>query len=422
MHRRQFLQSTVAAGALAATARAAERVAANDKVTVGMIGVRGRGRGLTDNFASLPDVDIAYLCDVDERVFGPALKSVEDSGGKKPKLVSDLRRLLDDKSIDAVVVATPDHWHAPATILACDAGKDVYVEKPCSHNFREGALMVEAARRGRRVVQHGTQGRSVPLLAKAIEYIRSGELGEVLSAKAWNIQARDDIGHKEDSPTPKEVDFDIWTGPAVKMPFNENRFHYTWHWNWNYGTGDIGNDGVHQLDAARWALGVDTPKRVSGSARRLYFDNDQQTPDTMTLVYDFGDKEILFEMRDWNPYGALGQQNAVGVYGDGGWAMLLKAGYQIFDRKGKLVTEEHDTQRAEHQRNFVDCIKSREAPNAEIAIGHASSMLAHLGNIVARTGRQLEFDAAAGKIAGDEQANAFMSREYRQHWSTPSGV
>lgn len=424
MNRRTFLMQAAAGASFAGRA-----VSANDKVNVAMIGVRGQGRHLTGKFAQQADVNMLYLCDVDENVYGNAAKVVEEKTGKRPPYVSDLRRVLDDKNVDAVVIATPDHWHSPGTILACDAGKDVYVEKPASHNLREGRLMVEAARRNKRIVQLGTQSRSRPSTIRAIEMIREGKIGKPLMAKAWDVQLRDNIGHKEDSPVPKGLDYDTWVGPAVHMPFNQNRFHYTWHWNWNFGTGDIGNDGVHQMDMARWALGVDRPKVISGMGRKVFFDDDQQTPDTMNITYDFGDRVLIFEMRIWNPYGMEGQENGVSVYGTSGMMHIgrwnREWGFKMYDEKGKLVLDqaknETDMDDA-HPRNFLDCVKSRKAPNAEIEIGHTSSSLCHLGNIVAKTNRTVRFEAANESIAGDAEANKLLRREYRKHWSVPKGV
>ena len=249
----------------AAAVLARRRVAAADKINVGMIGLGGRGRSLTTGFGRLGTANIAHLCEVDQSNMERALQIVKDLGQPVPRQTNDMRRVLEDKSVDAVIVATPDHWHAPAAILACDAGKDVYVEKPCSHNIREGRLIVDAARRNNRMVQHGTQTRSRPSALRAIEYVRSGKLGKVLMAKAWNVQLRRNIGRKPDGPVPAGVDYETWLGPAPWIPFNENRFHYNWHWPWHFGTGDIGNDGVHQLDVARWALGVNYPERVTGS-------------------------------------------------------------------------------------------------------------------------------------------------------------
>jgi predicted dehydrogenase len=404
------------------------QAAPSDTVTVAMMGVRGRGRALAEQFAGLPDVRIACLCDVDERVFARAAKIVEEKKGAAPRMVADIRRVLDDKSIDAVVIATPDHWHGPGTILACDAGKDVYVEKPASHNLREGRLMVEAARRNRRIVQLGTQGRSRETSAQAAAIVQSGRLGKVLMAKAWNVQLRDDIGHKADSPVPAGVDYETWVGPAPALAFNENRFHYNWHWNWNYGTGDIGNDGVHQIDLARWVLGVEAPVKVSGMGKRLYFKDDQQTPDTMNLAYEYPNGKLLqFEMRIWNPYEMAGQSNGVALYGSDGMLEVgrwpKKWGVRVFDAKGKMVEELAEASGdGPHARNFIDCVKSRKAPAAEIGIGHVSSLHAHLGNIVARTGRAVAFDPQTETIAGDEEASRLLGRQYRKHWSVPRGA
>lgn len=424
MNRRIFLQTATAGAALGRPA-----VPANDKINVAVIGVRGRGRGLAATFAAQADVNLACLCDVDERVYPKAARQVEEVSGKRPPLVKDLRRVLDDASVDAVVIATPDHWHAPATILACDAGKDVYVEKPASHNLREGRLMVEAARRNNRIVQVGTQSRSRPSTRAAIDYVRSGKIGEVLMAKAWNVQLRDDIGHKVDSPAPPEVDYDAWIGAAPSLPFNENRFHYQWHWHWNFGTGDIGNDGVHQMDIARWALGAGSPSEISGMGRKLFFDDDQQTPDTMTITYNYPGKVLMFEMRIWNPCGMAGQHNGVAVYGARGSVHIGrwsgKWGYKVYDDKGELV---RDTSEAaadpddSHPRDFLDCVKSRQRPNADIEIGHISTSLCHLGNIVAKTGRTLAFDSETEHILDDPEASGLLKRRYRAHWSVPKGV
>jgi predicted dehydrogenase len=411
-----------------AAAAARRAYPASDKVNLVIMGVRGRGRNLTGVFSQLPDANISYFCEVDPRVIPRAAKILEDAGRPRPKVITDIRRALDDKSIDAVVIATPDHWHAPATILACDAGKDVYVEKPASHNLREGRLMIEAARRHQRIVQLGTQSRSRASTQRAIELIRSGKIGKVMAAKAWDVQLRDNIGHKPDSPVPEGVDYDTWTGVAAALPFNENRFHYNWHWNWNYGTGDAGNDGIHQIDMARWALDVGAPTEVSGWGGKMFFDDDQQTPDTINVTFRYpGSKMLMFEMRIWNPYGMDGQQNGVAVYGSDGMVHIGRWerawGYKVFDSKGKLVTKEEeakdDPHGDTHGRNFIDCVKSRQAPHAEIEIGHTSSIHSHLANILARTGRNFKFDARTEIIPGDAEANKLLRREYRKHWATP---
>ena len=424
MNRRSFLGAATAAGLAAGQTRP---VAASDKVNIGMIGVGGRGRGLLGTFSSLSDVNVAYLCDADQASLERAGRVLERAGKPVPQTTNDMRRLFDSKDVDAVVVATPDHWHAPATILACDAGKDVYVEKPASHNIREGRLMVDAARRNGRIVQVGTQSRSRPSSVKAIEIAQSGALGDVLMAKAWNVQLRDDIGHKPNSPVPKGIDYDTWLGPAPWIPFNENRFHYKWHWHWHFGTGDAGNDGAHQIDIARWALGVDYPATASGMGGKVFFNDDQQTPDTMNVTFRYGRKALIWEMRIWNPYGMDGQENGVAIYGTeasihiGRWDR--RWGYKLFDNKGKLVEHnDADDESDDHMRNFVECIRTRNLPNGDISIGHLSAIHCHLANIVSRTGRTLAFDEETETIIGDPHANLYVKRTYRTHWSTPRGA
>jgi predicted dehydrogenase len=349
-------------------------------------------------------------------------------GLPKAKEATDMRRLLEDKELNAVVVATPDHWHAPATILACDAGKDVYVEKPASHNIREGRLMIDAARRNSRIVQLGTQSRSRASTIRAIEYIRSGQIGKPLMAKAWNIQLRNNIGHKPDGPVPPGVDYETWLGPAPWIPFNENRFHYNWHWHWHFGTGDAGNDGAHQIDIARWALGSGYPTRASGMGRKVFFDDDQQTPDTMNVTFDYPDgKALIWEMRIWNPYGMNEIENGVGVYGTEGMVHIgrynRKWGWKAFDKDGKLVKHDDAGDGDEgHQKNFVECVRSRKLPNADIMEGHLSTLHCHLANIVARSGRNVTFDQGTETILNDQEANLYVSRSYRTHWGTPKPV
>ena len=421
-------RSFIGAGAASAVAvRSSGAAAPSDKVNIGVIGVGGRGRGLLRTFSRLPDVNVSHLCDADQASLERARQVLADEGKPPPQTTYDMRQLFDEQEVDAVIVATPDHWHAPATILACDAGKDVYVEKPASHNIREGRLMIDAARRNGRIVQVGTQSRSRPSSRRAIEIAQSGELGDILMAKAWNVQLRDNIGHKPNTPVPKGVDYDAWLGPAPWIPFNENRFHYKWHWHWHFGTGDAGNDGAHQLDIARWALGVDFPQTASGMGGKIFFYDDQQTPDTMNVTFQYGDKALIWEMRIWNPYGMEGQDNGVAVYGTdasiqiGRWDR--RWGYKLYDNKGKLV--EHNDANDEsddHMRNFIECVRTRELPAADISTGHLSAIHCHLANIVSRTGRTLAFDQETESIVGDPHANLYVKRAYRTHWSTPKGA
>lgn len=420
--RRYFLG---AAGTAAAAQRSA--VAASDVVRIGVIGLGGRGNALmSSELKRVPNARVTHLCDVDQARLEKAQASADKLGYGKVRGSEDLRRVLEDKEVDAVLIATPDHWHAPAAILACAAGKDVYVEKPVSHNLREGRLLVEAARKHQRVVQAGMQSRSRPSTIQAIEVAHSGKLGRVLMAKAWNAQQRDDIGTKTNSSIPAGVNFDTWVGPAEMVPFNENRFHYKWHWHWNFGTGDMGNDGAHQVDQARWALQTGLPTRISGSGAKYFFKDDQQTPDTMNLTFDYGDKGLVWEMRIWHDYGLEGLDNAIAVYGTEGFLHIgrwnRQWGYRVFDKAGKLVTEHQDNQPDFHMQNFVDCIASRKRPNCDIEIGHISSALCHLGNIVHRTGRNIAFNPTNESIPNDPEAAAMLKRKYRNHWATPKGV
>ena len=421
-------RSFIGAGAASALAVPSSGSATpSDRVRLGVIGVGGRGRGLLRSFSQLPDVDVSYICDADQASLERARQILAGEGKPTPKATYDMRHLFDDQQVDAVVVATPDHWHAPATILACDAGKDVYVEKPASHNIREGRLMLDAARRNARIVQVGTQARSRPSTRKGIEIAQSGTLGEVLMAKAWNVQLRKNIGHKPNSPVPEGVDYDAWLGPAPWIPFNENRFHYNWHWHWHFGTGDAGNDGAHQIDIARWALGVDLPSIASGMGAKIFFDDDQQTPDTMNVTFQYGRKALIWEMRIWNPYGMEGQDNGVAVYGTdasiqiGRWNR--RWGYKLYDNKGTLVEHnDADDESDDHMRNFIECVRTRELPAADISTGHISAIHCHLANIVSRTGRTLAFDQETETIVGDAHANLYVRRAYRTHWSTPKGA
>jgi len=397
-------------------------------VRIGVIGVGGRGTHLmAREVTRVPNARVTHVCDVDQARLERAQAAAAKAGYGTVRGSADMRRVLEDRNVDAVLIATPDHWHAPAAILACDAGKDVYVEKPVSHNYREGRLLIDAARRNKRIVQGGLQSRSRPNTAEAVKLCHSGRIGRTLMAKAWNSQQRADIGSKRDGPVPAGVDYDTWVGPAEMIPFNENRFHYKWHWHWAFGTGDMGNDGVHQLDIARWALGVELPSRISGSGAKYFFKDDQQTPDTMNISFDYsGGKGLLWEMRIWHDYGLEGIDNGVAVYGTDGFIHIgrweRKWGYRVFNKSGKVDQEVVGNDSDEHMKNFIDCVLSRNKPNCEIEIGHVSTALCHFGNIVHRTGRNIAFDAAKEMIPGDAEANGLLRRKYRNHWAAPKGA
>lgn len=432
--RRDFLtrSGTLASGMVwAGQPRTGRAVGANERIHLGMIGPGGHGSGLLKSFVAQDDVEVSYVCDPDANRMNQAARVVEQVSGRAPASVADLRRILDDKAVDAVVIATPDHWHAPATILACEAGKHVYVEKPCSHNIREGRLMVEAARRHRRVVQVGTQSRSAPYVVRAMQLLREGAIGDVLVAKAWNSQLRRNIGKATPADPPPHLDFDLWVGPAPMVPYRSNLLHGTWRWFRAFGAGDIGNDGVHDIDIARWGLGMDThPDTVAAIGGKYFFDDDQQFPDTQHVIFEYRmasgrKRQLVYEQRLWSPYVQEGYENGNAFYGTQGMLILGKQeGWQLYgprnerrdQMKGRLDS-------AVHHRDFLDCIKTGQRPQADIEIGHLSATLAHLGNIASRVGRVIHFDSGAERILGDEEANSMVHREYRKgHWAVPKGV
>jgi len=424
--RRRFLKRSCKAAFAAGAALAASPLAfpgapgSGERVRVAVIGIRGRGRNHASGFAAIAGAEVAAVCDVDSRLLPEVQAETAAAQKKKPDAVQDFRRLLDDKSIHAISIATPDHWHALATILGCVAGKDVYVEKPCSHNIREGRAMVDAARKLGRVVQHGTQSRSGETFLSAREFLRKGELGRILVAKVINSQLRDDIGRKSEEPVPPGVDYDLWLGPAPKRPFHPNRFHYNWHWHWDYGTGDLGNDSVHPIDYARWMLGVEDPIAVSASGTKLHFRDDQETPDTQHITWEFEGCHLVSELKIWCPYREHGMENGAVFYGENGYMTLSPQGWQVIWKDNKPGARGEPSSRQErHFQNFIDCVRSRAKPNADILEGHLSSRLCHLGNIAMRVGRRLRFDAKTESFIGDEEANRLLGRDPRPGFELP---
>ncbi len=425
INRRQFLGDSakttagMAAGMVGLTTAVVQTTPA-ERVGIGVIGVRGQGKFLASSMAAFPDVEIRALCDVDESQFPAATKSVIEHQSRTPRWERDFRTLLDDSDIDAVVIATPDHWHALMTILACQAGKDVYVEKTVSHNVREGELMVQAASKHGRVVQAGMQQRSGKHFQSAIEYIKSGKLGTVKLAKAWTVHRRKSIGTKSDIETPRGVDYNAWLGPSPLRSFNPNRFHYNWHWFWDYGAGELGNWGVHMLDIARWGLGVTYPERIAAFGGLLYMVDEQETPDTLMVHYSFpGNALIMWEHRLWSTRGIEGRSAACAFYGDCGTLVVDRGGWKVYDTTQPTTSDTSDLARA-HHRNFIDCIKTRSTPAADVEIGHVSSTLCHLGNIAYRVERDVAFDARTMEIVDDAQAGGLLSREYRRGWELPA--
>ncbi|MEW5975686.1 MAG: Gfo/Idh/MocA family oxidoreductase [Acidobacteriota bacterium] len=437
INRRHFMVSATMATAAPFLSRAASVNGANDRIRVAVVGLKGRGRDHLRGYSNLSksmNIEVAALCDVDENILNERLSEFEKKEGKRPVAATDVRKLLDDKSIDVVSYATPNHWHALETIWSCQAGKDVYVEKPASHNIWEGRKMVEAARRYDRVVQHGTQIRSSSAIQEAMEKLHEGVIGEVYMAKGLCYKWRDTIGKAPEEPVPAGFHYDLWTGPAPKLPFTRNRYHYNWHWQWAYGNGDIGNQGVHQLDVARWGLGVGLPKKVQSMGAHFMFDDDQETPNTLVSAFFFPDqkKMITFEVRHWisNPEGGIGKEreesNAVGVLflGSEGYMEIPSYGaYRVFLGKKKEPGPANSGE-GDHYANFIQAVRARKPNllNAEIEEGHISTTLCHLANASYRLGRTLEFDPATERFVNDKDANKLLGRDYRKPYIVPEKV
>jgi predicted dehydrogenase len=414
--RRTFLG---AAGAAALASNFARSAPASERLRLGVVGVRGRGADLAREFAKRADTEVVALCDIDDASFTKIGPEVERIAGKAARTEKDFRKLLDDKNIDVIVNATPDHWHALVAVMACQAGKDVYTEKPASHNVVEGRRMVEAARKYKRVVQMGIQRRSMPHVMEAVKYVQSGGIGTVGMARAWILQKRPAIGPGKPAEVPAGVDYAMWQGPALDRPFMSNRFHYNWHWFWNWGTGELGNNGVHGVDVARWGLGVDAPLTVTSGGGRYVFD-DREVPDTQVVTWEFPKACIVWEHRLYDKHPLEGLGFGIAFYGNEGVLTVDEKGWKVQD--GKEAGGKATGGLGNHLTNFVECVKTRNNPNADIEIGHLTTRLCHLGNIAQRVGRKLTFDAATESFPGDTEANSLLSREYSSRFEMPSAV
>jgi predicted dehydrogenase len=436
--RRHFLMSSMA---LPAALKASALPSQNNTVRVAVVGFNGRGRAHISAFLKIPDVEIAALCDIDEAVLENGCRMVEAAGKKRPATFVDFRKLLEDRSIDAVSLATPNFQHTMQTIWAIQAGKDVYVEKPCSYNMFEAQQIIAAARKADRIVQDGTGAGAS--LHEAKQRLKEGIIGDVYMARGLCFKWRDTIGRAKEEPVPAGVAYDLWTGPAPARPFTRNRFHYNWHWQWDYGNGDLGNQGAHQLHAARMALGVTYPTQISSMGGHFMFDDDQETPNTQVATFQFEDggkkKLLVFEVRHWitnneagigersDPQGgaAAGQPQTVGNiwYGSKGYLATGRGGWQTF-----LGQEQEAGPKSQAGGgpggfvNFIDVVRSRKREDqlAEIEEGAISTMLIHLANISYRTGRTLYFDPVTYTCKGDAEATAMFSRQqYRAPFVVP---
>jgi predicted dehydrogenase len=401
---------------------------ANERINIGIVGAGGRGNDHIKAYADDPNARIAAVCDIDQAALETGVARVKSLTGTAPKGYGDMREMFAVKDVDAVSIAAPNHWHALATIWACEAGKDVYCEKPACHNVYEGERMVETAKRTGRMVQIGSQSRSVPHKIRAMQLLRDGAIGKIYLAKGLCFKRRNSIGHKPDQPAPPPgVNWDLFLGPAPLRPFNELRFKYNWHWFWDTGNGDIGNQGVHEMDIARWGLGdLAWPLNVVSTGGKFAYNDDQETPNTQLATFDYGDKQLMFEVRGLvtGTEGGITSTggNYVGnlFYGTEGWMSTDANGFQLYKGdKGALamdVKKEPGSDVAPHIANFLAACRSRRAQdlNAHVSIGVMSADLCHLANASYRVGQRLAVDVVRGRFVGNDAANALLTRQYRK--------
>jgi predicted dehydrogenase len=445
INRRFFLKKTGAAGiglslagGLASLTNSfaqnepAKKIGANGKISAAVIGTNGRGLAHIGCLTSLPDVAVTHICDVDTRAVQKGITETLKKQANPPQGEGDFRKILADKSIDVVTIATPDHWHTPMAILAMAAGKHVYVEKPCSQNPYEGELLLAAVNKYQRIVQMGVQRRSSAAMRQIIPEIHNGLIGKTYFGKGWYANSRTSIGHGKPAPVPEWLDYELWQGPAPRRPFIDNLIHYNWHWRWHWGTGEALNNGTHEIDVARWALDVTWPSRVSSNGGRYAFEDDWETPDTQTISWDFPEgKTMSWEGRSCNDYPVEGKSRGTLIYGTDGTAFLDGDDYIIYDRKKKIIKQAKGTEVVDptnpisgsgmgmdtaHVSNFIEAVRGNQQLNCPIAEGYKSVTLLHLGNIAWRVGRELNCDPANGHVLHDPNAMKLWRRKYEPGW------
>jgi predicted dehydrogenase len=440
VNRREFLKSTLGTAAMVAMLPQRQSRAANERVRLGLMGCGGRGTGVAQMFAGRSDAEIVYVCDPDNRRSARTKQTIEKAQGKPTQVVQDFRRILDDKNVDALINATPDHWHALGTIMACQAGKDVYTEKPLAHNIWEGRKMIEAARKYKRVVQVGTQSRSIPYAKDALEAIRGGKLGDVHACRVFMMMQHPMMGKGSIQPVPEGFDYDLWCGPAPKLPYNPSR---AWLNQWEYSCGPIPGDAIHQIDLARMVLGdMPYPKTVAHTGGVRALKDGREIPDTQFALYEYDSGlTLLFESALWAPYCKKipmpireldifpdwpFYSMRIEILGTKGFMYLGRhgGGWQIYDADGKVSDFRHGPQGDKwHQDNFIQCIRTRERPNSDVEQGHYSTLVCHLANISYLVGnKKLTFDPKTETFVNAPEANKYLKRTYREPWVVPEQV
>lgn len=431
--RRNFLQHSSMAFAASALGGATgafaapdnKPVSANDKILIGAIGCGGMGRGDIDTFLHNAEVECPIICDVDDKMTAETARLIEGRRGRAPEIVKDFRRVIERNDLDAILVATPDHWHALPTVYACQAGKDVYCEKPLGKTIDEGRAMVEAAKDNKRVVQMGTQWRSGEHYQEAIDFIHSGRLGKVRMVRTWAyLDWLGGIGNPPDAEPPEGVDYDMWLGPAPARPFNPNRFHFNFRWFWDYAGGLMTDWGVHLLNVCQWGMGYEMPKRVSSTGGKFALKDNSETPDTQAALYEFKDYMLIFEHQMVGGLGPGGQPHGMLFCGTEGTVIIREGGWEFIPEPKKkdlepIKRENTADARPAHVRNFLDCMKTREAPIMNFEVGHFVSTVAHLGNLALRTGAEVHWDAETERVTNNPEADALVACPYRAPWTLP---